>query len=298
MNITSINKFSLKKHPDLNEKWVQDILANNPSMLGLGDIILKDKERSQPKAGRLDLLFQDIDSGRRYEVEVQLGATDEAHIIRTLEYWDIERKRYPQYEHTAVIVAEDITSRFLNVVSLFNGSVPLIAIQMNAVEVDGSIGLFFTTVLDQLNLGLVDDDEEVQEITDRSYWESRSSKELMSVVDKIFEIAKDIDPGIEPNYNKHYIGMTYNGKSVNHFTVRPRKTALRLNPRIASSEDSLQMLENLGLDVLDHKYGRYRINIKPSSFGDISAAVATAIKLAMGLPVENAENISDPLAQA
>ena len=30
---------------------------------------------------------------------------DESHIIRTIEYWDIERRRYPQYEHVAVIVA-------------------------------------------------------------------------------------------------------------------------------------------------------------------------------------------------
>ena len=49
----------------------------------------------------------------------QLGKTDESHIIRTIEYWDIERKRYPQYDHTAVIVAEEITSRFLNVIGLF-----------------------------------------------------------------------------------------------------------------------------------------------------------------------------------
>src|SRR5687768_3909796 len=37
------------------------------------------------------------------------------------EYWDIERKRYPQDEHTAAIVAEDIAARFLNVISLLNG---------------------------------------------------------------------------------------------------------------------------------------------------------------------------------
>jgi hypothetical protein len=57
------------------------------------------------KAGRLDLLLEDPDpeAATRYEVEIQLGATDEPHIIRTLEYWDIERKRYPQYEHCAVM---------------------------------------------------------------------------------------------------------------------------------------------------------------------------------------------------
>jgi hypothetical protein len=116
--------------------------------LGLGDLILKDKERVQPGAGRLDLLLKDPESNRRYEVEIQLGKTNESHIIRTIEYWDIERKRYPQYEHCAVIIAEDITSRFLNIIQLFNGNIPLIAIQMNAYQVDNKIGFIFTKVLD------------------------------------------------------------------------------------------------------------------------------------------------------
>jgi len=70
------------------------------------------------------VVLQDSETNQRYEVEIQLGATDESHIIRTIEYWDIERKRYPQYDHCAAIVAEDITSRFLNVISLFNGFIP------------------------------------------------------------------------------------------------------------------------------------------------------------------------------
>src|SRR5438094_6767413 len=101
----------LKTHPEYSEKWVQQRIAEDPTLLGLGELVLKDKERIQPRAGRLDLLLQDMDAARRYEVEIQLGATDEAHIIRTVEYWDIERTRYPQYDHTAVIIAEDITSR-------------------------------------------------------------------------------------------------------------------------------------------------------------------------------------------
>jgi hypothetical protein len=36
-------------------------------------------------AGRLDLLLQDSETNRRYEIEIQLGATDETHIIRTIE---------------------------------------------------------------------------------------------------------------------------------------------------------------------------------------------------------------------
>ena len=178
MEFVKFEKISLKNHPELNERWMQDRIAEDPSILGLGDVILKDKERIQPHAGRLDLLLQEAESSRRYEVEVQLGASDESHIIRTIEYWDIERKRYPQYEHTAVIVAEDITSRFLNVVSLFNGMIPLMAVQMNALKIGNQIGLMFTTVVDQLSLGLVGEDEETQEVTDRAYWKTGEAKKL------------------------------------------------------------------------------------------------------------------------
>ena len=89
-NFIKAEHISLKDHPELNEKWVQNLIADDPSILGLGDLVLKDKERVQPRAGRLDLLLQDSDTNRRYEVELQLGPTNETHIIRTIEYWDIE----------------------------------------------------------------------------------------------------------------------------------------------------------------------------------------------------------------
>ena len=124
MKLVRPEKLNLLTNKELNEMWVQKVIADDPTILGLGDLILKDKERIHPKAGRLDLLLQDAESKRRYEVEIQLGKVDESHIIRTIEYWDIERKRYPQYDHCAVIIAEDITSRFLNVIGLFNGYIP------------------------------------------------------------------------------------------------------------------------------------------------------------------------------
>ena len=163
-NYLKPERLSLKGHPDLNEKWVQDLIADDPSILGLGDLVLRDKERRQPRAGRLDLLLQDSDSQRRYEVEIQLGSTDESHIIRTIEYWDIEKKRYPQYEHCAVLVAEDVTSRFLNVLSLFNGTMPFIAIQMQALQVGDNVTLVFTKVMDEFSRGLVDEDEEAEAV--------------------------------------------------------------------------------------------------------------------------------------
>ena len=117
MKFKKTTPISLKNHPEISEKRIQEIIAADPAILGLGDLVLKDVERPQPRAGRLDLLLQDSDSKTRFEVELQLGKTDESHIIRTIEYWDIERQRYPQYDHIAVLIAEDITSRFLNVIN-------------------------------------------------------------------------------------------------------------------------------------------------------------------------------------
>src|SRR3954471_20808464 len=157
MEFVKPERLVLKGHAELNERWVQARIAEDPSLLGLGELVLRDKERMQPRAGRLDLLLQEPEGDRRYEVELQLGNTDESHIIRTIEYWDVERKRYPQYDHCAVIVAEDITARFLNVISMFNGTIPLIAIQMNALRVGDKVALVFTKVLDELRLGRVDE---------------------------------------------------------------------------------------------------------------------------------------------
>ncbi|MEW6426432.1 MAG: hypothetical protein AB1568_00195 [Thermodesulfobacteriota bacterium] len=252
MEFAKFEKISIKNHPELSERWVQDRIAEDPRILGLGDVILKDKERIQPRAGRLDLLLQDADSSRRYEVEVQLGSTDESHIIRTIEYWDIERKRYPQYEHTAVIIAEDITSRFLNIVSLFNGMIPLMALQMNALKIGNQVGLVFTTVVDQMTLGLVEEDEETQEVTDRTYWENRGSKKTVAMADSILELAKQFDEKLELKYNKFYIGMAKDGQPSNFLIFRPKKGFIRIEPRLKNSTETTERLENAGLDVMDY----------------------------------------------
>ena len=72
---TRPKRISLKNHPTYSENWVQDIIADDPSILGLGDLVLRDRERIHPRAGRLDLLLQDPSTYKRYEVELQLGAT-------------------------------------------------------------------------------------------------------------------------------------------------------------------------------------------------------------------------------
>jgi predicted transport protein len=243
---------------------VQNLIADDPSIIGLGDLVLRDQERIQPRAGRLDLLLQDPDTQRRYEVELQLGGTDESHIIRTLEYWDIERKRYPQYDHCAVLIAEDITSRFLNVISLFNGTIPLIAIQLQAMQVGDHTTLVFTTVLDEMTRGVIDDDDDAQSApTDRQYWEARATTGTVALADKLLALFQNVDQGICLKYNKFYIGIEKDGQPFNFVIFRPKKNHLNLSIKLEQSDAIDEKLEQTTLSVLeyDRRWRNYRLQL-------------------------------------
>lgn len=266
MEYVQSERIWLKGNSELDEAWVQRVIAENPSLLDLGDLILKDKERIHNGSGRLDLLLQDKESKQRYEVEIQLGKTDESHIIRTIEYWDIERKRYPQYDHTAVIVAEDITSRFLNVISLFNGFIPLIAIQMQAIKIKDYVSLSFVKVLDERKLGWIEEDEEVAEITDRKYWEKQVSKTSVEIIDEIFNLLKEINPNMSPNYRKWHIGVFIDKRVRNFVALEPKKNWVKLSfyTRFEIYEEFKEALEqsDLKTEGYNAKYNVFQINLQ------------------------------------
>jgi hypothetical protein len=278
-----LESISIKRANNLNEKWVQDLIADDPSILGLGDLILKDKERMQRNAGRLDLLLQDPESLKRYEVEVQLGSVDESHIIRTIEYWDIERKRYPQYEHVAVIIAEDITTRFLNVIQLFNGAIPLIALKMTAYQVGSEYALTFVKVLDEVTYGLIDEDEPVAEPTDRNYWESkRASKHSVSATDALLKIVNEVEPKAMLKYNKNYIGLEVNGSAMNFVSFVPRKSIIIMSFKILKSQDIDDIVEEYGFDNLayDTQFRQYRIRLNSTIDEKQKGAIYQLVKIA------------------
>ena len=274
-------KVSLKAHKIFNERWVQNHIVEDPTLLGLGDIVVKDEERIQPHAGRLDMLLQDSQN-TRYEVELQLGRTDESHIIRTIEYWDIERKRYPQYEHCAVIIAEDITSRFLNVIQLFNGFIPIIAIQMNAYQIQDFITLEFTTILNQLSLGLVDDDESIREVTDRDYWlNKRGTKETVKMVDSMLELIHTFDESYELKYNKYYIGLAKDGIPNNFAAFKPLKKFTWLHLRTEEDDALNTILDDMGADYnYAKKWGNYDIRLTKGDVIGNKEALANLLRAA------------------
>lgn len=204
MKLVNLKRIPMKGHPDLTERWLEDRVSEDPDILGLGrnlDVIQRQKRL---KPGVLGLLLADSDGQTRYEVELMLGATDESHIIRTLEYWDLERRRYPQYDHVAVIVAEEITNRFFNVISLFNGFLPIMPLQVSALEIsDQEIALVFTKVLDRQTMG----EEPPETVVNRAYWEKRSTPAMLTLADQILELIRQMDKSLHFKYNKHFLGL-------------------------------------------------------------------------------------------
>ncbi|MEO2012939.1 MAG: DUF5655 domain-containing protein, partial [Fuerstiella sp.] len=152
---------------------------------------------------------------------------------------------------------------FLNVISLFNGHIPLIALQMSALKSGDQIGLVFSKVVDLMTFGLVDEDEEAQETTDRAYWEKRGSSATVALADELLKFAQVHDPEVELKYNKFYIGLAKKGQPNNFVVFRPKKKSLRIEPRIPKSESLQEKLDASNIDVMDYdkRWGRYRIRL-------------------------------------
>lgn len=253
----------LKDSHDYSEKWVQDRIFEDPKILGLGNVLPWQKERIQHGYGRLDILLQDMNEETRYEVEIQLGSTNESHIIRVLEYWDIEKKRNPNFNHVAVLIAEDITSRFLNVISLFNGVIPLMALQMEAIKIEDRISLFFTKVLDQRGLSIFEGDEPTEQ-TDRPYWEERGTKKTVGLADELMKIVNTLDPNLKLKYNKFYIGLAHDGQPFNFVAFKPQKNAIRLEIKLPESEEISEKLETANLEILEYSTRNKRYLVRLS----------------------------------
>jgi hypothetical protein len=227
-----------------DEFWLQDQLYENPTILGLGDLVVLRREQRQSKGGRLDLLLQDPEDDTYYEVEVMLGATDESHIIRTIEYWDLEKRRFPNRKHVAVLVAESITRRFFNVVHLLSLSIPMVGIQANLIDADGKRALHFVKVVD-----LFEDAEEEPEGRGEVYnedwwktnapWTIENAQSLVKALEKVF-------PKVELRFVKSYVSLLIDNDMYFWFYKRTRGNKSWLNfwvdgnllPRVAEILDT------------------------------------------------------------
>ena len=226
-----------------DEYWLQDQIYENPTCLGLGDLESLAKERQQSSGGRLDILLKNPEDDSMYEVEIMLGETDESHIIRTIEYWDNEKRRWPQRQHFAVLVAESITRRFFNVIQLLSHSIPIIAVQVNLIESYGHKSLHFSKILDTYEEP--EDGTGDGEIYNESFWKKKATwtieaaKALVDVVGDQFENSSI-------RFLKNYVSLNVLGN--NYFWFHKRSA----NKSLFGFRISDDHLENVS-QILDEK---------------------------------------------
>jgi hypothetical protein len=265
----------------LDERWLQDQIKNDPSLLGLGQLEIAGREHRQPVGGRIDFLMRHAESETYYEVEVMLGKLDESHIIRTIEYWDIERQRRPQSEHRAVIVAEHITSRFFNVLRLLNRAVPMIAVQLSAFPVDGGVVLHPVTVLDVVEETNSDAVDEVEK-ADRTYWEKKSNPAFLSVVDKI--VSPFRASGSEPRvtYNRNHIALGTAGYNFCWFVPRKSIGNCHIEFRVTDEmrDTVLSQLQEGGIDASPRSTDSITFTITTKLLDEHFDLISGALKVA------------------
>jgi hypothetical protein len=165
VNYVKHEKIDMKNHPELNEEWIMGIICKDPSVLDLGDL------RASGSYPPTEITFKGYDNDI-FKVRIQLGETDESLIAKTIGSLGGWGENYKYY---AVIIAENITDSFLDTISLFEGLVPFIVIQANAIKIGDNISLVFTKVVD---------------------WKDKEPRQTAVTADEISKLTKTVLTGL------------------------------------------------------------------------------------------------------
>ena len=124
---------------------------------------------------------------------------------------------------------------------------------------------------------------------DRSYWESRGTKETVALADEMLVLVKTFAPELELKYNKFYIGLAKDGQPHNFAIFKAKKNSFRVEVRVGSSPDIDQELEAAGIDVMDYdsKWKRYRLRLTKNDIKKHPDLLLKLLKMAYGLDTDS-----------
>ena len=238
-----------------DEYWLQDIIYNDPKVLPLpGNLVSVNKEKKQSKGGRLDILLKERDENIMYEVEVMLGETDPSHIIRSIEYWDNEKRKYPQRQHFCVLIAESFDRRYFNVIQLMSLNIPMIAIQADLIEIEDKKILNFSKIID-IYVEPEETGEEVKTVNEATWnqdaqWTNDSAKEMFSLI-------KDKHKKITLGYTQSYVSIIIDGKNAYSFCKRAKPNSAMFF--VVKDAEKVEVIKGiLGKAEIPYSYNNYK----------------------------------------
>lgn len=247
-----------------NEAYIQNLILENPSIIGLGNLIVIEKERKQSSGGRIDFLLKNPEDNTMYEVELMLGETDPSHIIRSIEYWDIEKRRFPLRSHFCVLIAESFSRRYFNVIQLLGLNIPIIAIQLDALNIGERHIIHFTKILDIYEEQ--EDDESSIPVVTEAKWNEKA-KWTVEVMQQVFNQIKEVDDNITLKYLQSYITINQNGKNL--YTAYEKSSPSSMFYFHVIDDEIVEKIKNIfnsnGIVYNYNKYKDFTITISPKN---------------------------------
>lgn len=175
-------------------------------------------------------------------------------------------------------MAEGITSRFFNVIGLLSRSIPLIAIQLSAVQVNESITLTFTRVLDIYDPPVGEELE--ADPTDRTWWVKRGTAQTLEVVDRLAAIPMADGRPLQLRHNRGHIAV-----------ANARQQFAWLTPRKAGHCYIHLRLSSAGVEAATAQLSAEGIEVSPRSDG-------TAFRLTLQELVEHEGAVANGVQHA
>ena len=169
---------------------------------------------------------------------------------------------------------------------LMSGSIPMMAIQLDALRVGDQLLLNFTPILDLTELrGDDTDDDGGGGQADRAYWEKKVGAGLMSLSDEILGMINgSATTPQEFNYLRGYIGLQSNGVVKNFIHLSPKRTKKFVHVVFRNSNAAAwkDRFEEVGVPVSSKRAKRFRITVTNEKFAEnkelIGEAIAESVK--------------------
>lgn len=265
-----------------NEAWLQDQICDNPSILPLindsVNLEFVSREKILSKGGRLDILLQDSED-TMYEVEIMLGKSDEKHIIHTIEYWENQKRIYQKTNHVAVLVAESFDKRFFNIIYLFSQSIPLIAVQVNMVQVNGVKALHFSKILDIYEEPEQPEDEDNTKEVPEAYWK-KDAPWTVEVSNSLLNIMNSVIPNSKLQYKQARIIIKVDGKKRIQINKRanPQSRIIIKFPE-KSLPDAVAILSRTNIDSDTDKWNQVRFQLNTTSLTKNESTIIDLFRL-------------------
>ena len=179
--------------------------------------------------------------------------------ISTIEYWDIERRKWPTRQHYPVLVAESITRRFFDVIQLLSLSIPMKALQVELLKIGNQLALNFVQVLDSYE---EPEEQETADVVDESYWVKHSPWTL-DLARYFLEMLRPVFPNLELNCVKSYVAI-WDGKR-NLFGLHKRgnpRSMMIFNERDLSAVELIKdRLGKANIPYDNNKYNDFLLNV-------------------------------------